>query len=65
MSNPVIFFDDNTSNVLDMENVNKCTSVHVDPTQPHIMSGKSYGLSDGNKYIDDIISKGDNSDNPA
>jgi hypothetical protein len=66
MSNSVIFFDDDLQNVKDMEkNVGNCTSVHVDPNEPYIMSGKSYGLSDGQIYIDDISNKGDNPDNPA
>ena len=66
MSNSVIFFDDNLQNVKDMEkNVGNCTSVHVDPKEPYIMSGKSYGLSDGQIYIDDIFNKGNNPDNPA
>lgn len=66
MNNSVIFFDDDLQNVKDMEkNVGNCTSVHVDPKEPYIMSGKSYGLSDGQIYIDDISNKGNNPDNPA
>jgi hypothetical protein len=45
--------------------VTNCTSIYVDPKQPYIMSDKSYGLRDGLTYIDDIINKGNNYDNPA
>ena len=65
MSNSVIFFDDNLQNVNDMKKIGNCTSVHVDPKESYIMSGKSYGLSDGQIYIDDIFNKGNNPDNPA